>query len=354
MHLHYLLCVLLAVPLVMPTAAGPFAHFPKTPNTSIVSTLCGDIWSNLVPPGLTPNDLPGYTGWPRPLASVAPLIYVVADAKATVVELGRTVVFRLECISAARACSSGGTLFYVRFYGPAIQVPDKIVDHRNGSYGVVVTFYDAGRWFMEVIIEYSRAPAAIQRFPNAVGELPYEGYPAKGSPLVFKVIDSAQEDLPVQTWCRPSQLSGLRGRWHLIGRMQPTHEINSQMSLLGLSFRFQPYACGLLPLSLLLKKCASLVNPLHVVFVGDSTMKAQFDAFQLQKVSCSKKLDTWATHFIETHSGLRVRLREITNSPVDRKGARGQAESTHMTAPSTVAIPAPSAPRFPTFHICLE
>ena len=40
--------------------------------------------------------------------------------------------------------------------------------------------------------------------------------------------------------------------------------------------------------------------------------------------------------------------------PVDRKGARGQAERTHMTALSTVAIPAPSAPRFPTFHICLE
>ena len=40
--------------------------------------------------------------------------------------------------------------------------------------------------------------------------------------------------------------------------------------------------------------------------------------------------------------------------PVDRNGARGQAERTHMTAPSTVAIPALSAPRFPTFHICLE
>ena len=40
--------------------------------------------------------------------------------------------------------------------------------------------------------------------------------------------------------------------------------------------------------------------------------------------------------------------------PVDRKGARGQAERTHMTAPSTVAIPAPSAPRSPTFHMCLN
>ena len=70
---------------------------------------------------------------------MAPLIRVAADAviagSSAVIEVGRTVVFRLECIIAAQACSSGGALFYVRFYGPAIQLPDSILDHRNGSYG---------------------------------------------------------------------------------------------------------------------------------------------------------------------------------------------------------------------------
>ena len=35
--------------------------------------------------------------------------------------------------------------------------------------------------------------------------------------------------------------------------------------------------------------------------------------------------------------------------PVDMTGARGQAECTAVTAPTTVDIPAPSAPRTPTF-----
>ena len=181
---------------------------------------------------------------------------------------------------------------------------------------MVATFYDAGAWFMEAVVEYSTAPDSSQLFRNKTADVPYEGYPVQDSPLAFKVVEAAQQDLPVQTWCRPSQLNRLQGRWNLIGRMQPTNEIHSSSSLLGLRFRFQPYACRLLPLRRLLHRCSSLVAPRQVIFVGDSTVRLQRDAFQEQKKSCSKPLH-WQAHYIDTSSGLRVRLGEVTQKLYD-------------------------------------
>ena len=254
---------------------------------------------------LTPYDLPGYTGWARLAESIAPELHI--HPIPTEIQVGRAVEFWIKCKEMTRACY-GGAHLYIRFYGPAIQVPDRIIDHFNGSYSVITTFYDYGTWFMDATVEFSTAPSIVQRFPNASADVTYEGYPITNSPMVFMV----NKGLPLNLApCDTFQLNGLRGRWILKGRMKNSNEINSNLPLLGLKFQFRPYSCTLGSLQKTMQTCTSLVTIWDIVFVGDSTMGLQVESFIRQRHN-NNMLNAWRLHQIDTNSGLRVRLDEIS------------------------------------------
>ena len=290
---------------------------------------------------LGPNDLPGYTGWARPQESIAPMLGVAGPSTASI-EVSRPATFRIECLQGDKRCHSGGAGLYIRFYGPALQTPDAIVDYRNGTYSIEVTFHDPGHWFMEAVVEYSVAPPQSAIFPNEIEEKYYEGYPIPGSPLPFRVADAPPQSaifpngieekyyegypipgspLPfVRGACMPAQLSGLRGRWKLIGRMQPWNSISKHqkadvnMALLGLRFGFEPYTCSLLPMEQLLEKCGQhLPAQQQIVLVGDSTMRVQLEVLKAQQQTCGPghPLKQWNVHYIRTDGGLRLTIDHV-------------------------------------------
>jgi hypothetical protein len=61
----------------------------------------------------------------------------------------------------ARPCclisQNGGSLFYVRAYGPAI-LPGLVMDHRNGTYDVILHPMDEGIYTVEVVLTYFNPP----------------------------------------------------------------------------------------------------------------------------------------------------------------------------------------------------
>jgi hypothetical protein len=78
---------------------------------------------------LRPGDLPGYTGWARPFDTLAGSFRPpVRNAPAPT---ARNVTVRIECVASSH-CGSGGSLFYVRAFGPSV-LPGSVTDHSNGN-----------------------------------------------------------------------------------------------------------------------------------------------------------------------------------------------------------------------------
>jgi hypothetical protein len=136
---------------------------------------------------LRPGDLPGYTGWARPSNTVAGS-FVMPHYNGDAGRIQQNWTCTVHCHHAA--CAAGGSLFFVRAYGPAI-LPGLVTDHGNGTYDVTFLPFDQGIYTVEVVLAFSSHPAWSD-FP-VQHEPAYEGYLLPGFPLQVNVVDQQQE-----------------------------------------------------------------------------------------------------------------------------------------------------------------
>jgi hypothetical protein len=240
---------------------------------------------------LFPGELPGYTGWSRPEQTLAGYFDVMhlshppmsASSKYhSISTSGDVFSLLLTCNhdrttttqddgddrgSSATDPSSGyppyecpqygGTLFYVRAYGPSV-ISGIITDHGNSSYTLEMKFVDVGEYTLEVVVtfslsmEYDEFPAAAAPSSTSIddgstaSEPGYEGYMVSNFPLQILVVESPtasssssstamaiiedDEEAAMrrtsQSWCTLSQLtetsptSGLyAGHWRVIDKV---------------------------------------------------------------------------------------------------------------------------------------
>ena len=141
---------------------------------------------------LAPGELPGYTGWARPELTLAGHYQIigVSDTK------GQTHAewsVDVEC-TALPQCQNGGSLFYLRAYGPSI-LAGRMEDNGDGTYRAVFYPTDAGRYTIEVVLEFSQRPE-YDMFPVGANdtELPYEGWLLPGFPMQITIEEADAED----------------------------------------------------------------------------------------------------------------------------------------------------------------
>jgi hypothetical protein len=286
---------------------------------------------------LYPGELPGYTGWPRPTSTLAGSFRIVGDSSWSpasttanaananaVVVVGKNWTCSIHC--SHEACQHGGSLLYIRAYGPAI-LPGQYTDHRNGTYDVTFLPLDAGIYTVEVVLTFSNPPA-FSEFPVAVRREPaYEGYMLPGFPAAVSVkgggsssSDSGVHSVvdPPLPLCTMSQLletgpsSAVQtGRWlvreknierisnynHTPSSNNSNDDINLDdyeegYNSLGVHMEYRPTKCSLLDEAAIrgnnmLQQCrqTSMQNGvaeqaprmmLRVIFIGDSNIAKQY------------------------------------------------------------------------------
>lgn len=133
------------------------------------------------------HELPGYTGWARPLYTLVDHFSVVGYSN-KVATVGQDWHVTVEC-KHHEQCAHGGALFYIRAYGRSL-LPGRVVDHENGRYTVTILPQDAGRYTLEVVLTISKKPN-WEELPlkGKPGEPSYEGYLLPGFPLSFTVVE---------------------------------------------------------------------------------------------------------------------------------------------------------------------
>ena len=226
---------------------------------------------NANPFALAPGELPGYTGWARPEQTLAgyfdtsPLSHQSTKSLQSkyysTVKSGDKFSILLTCnhnhtIRTAYTeqgeeeeeeppyiCpEDGGTLFYVRAYGPAV-LTGLVTDFHNSSYSVEMQFIDPGEYTLEVVVTFS-VPLDYDEFPldgndiddGSITEPGYEGYMVYGFPLSILVVDDPDVDQvnavingkkdkkkKKKPWCTLSQLTEsdpqsalYKGHWQVI------------------------------------------------------------------------------------------------------------------------------------------
>ena len=306
---------------------------------------------------LRPGDLPGYTGWARPSNTLAGSFAIPHCDGVGRIQQNWTCT--VHCHDAQ--CQHGGSLFFVRAYGPAI-LPGVVTDHGNGTYDVTFLPFDQGIYTVEIVLAFSSHPPWSD-FP-VQHEPAYEGYLLPGFPFQVNVsmdqeakrenhsnrlaqntaISSSKTKLPS---CNMSMLietstnSALAsGRWVVRKmNMQDTYVASQSSSSqeatveryqmgetsLGFDVEYLPTSCSLMPARAVkdpwtLDSCRERSRKynsdkndtntvsnrsLHVIFIGDSNFRLQqaiFDRFFGQKLKTTR---------ISTEGGLVVTLPEI-------------------------------------------
>jgi hypothetical protein len=269
---------------------------------------------------LYPGELPGYTGWPRQATSLAGSFEIVQPCNVNSI-VGTNWTCSVHC--SHEACHQGGSLFYLRAYGPAI-LPGLVEDHRNGTYDFTFLPLDEGSYTVEVVLTFSHPPPfsafPLEKFTEPV----YEGYMLPGFSLLVSVgygssdpaaVSFPEESLPV---CTKSDILEAgpysaveNGRWVVKEKMieryfSLSNHANTNMSLdgyqrgtnsLGIHMEYRPTKCSLLDEATLkdgqtLEKCmhqhqgnhqAATPKPkrrLGIVLSGDSNMMIQAQLFE--------------------------------------------------------------------------
>ena len=156
--------------------------------------------------------LPGYTGWARPSHTLA------GGFKLTGIHMRarRTLCLQFSCI--LPQCSDGGAVLYSRAYGPSLRAAEQVLDHRNGSYSILVHITQPGQWHVEVVLEYSSSPDASCVLPVCADSTPpYEGYPLPGSPFEVQ-IGPSQLAVPIaKRLC--TNFTNLKGGWTVVNNV---------------------------------------------------------------------------------------------------------------------------------------
>ena len=142
---------------------------------------------------LSPGELPGYTGWARPEQTLAGYFDITSLSHPSlpqelhmkyhsVIKSGDKFSLLLTC-NHNRTSSididseppyecppDGGTLFYVRAYGPSVLAGD-VNDYHNASYSVEVQFIDPGEYTLEVVVTFSVPLEFDGRFSRRIPSL---------------------------------------------------------------------------------------------------------------------------------------------------------------------------------------
>jgi len=286
---------------------------------------------------IAPGELPGYTGWARPELTLTGHFQIigVSDTRGTA---NREWSVDVECTH--EECSRGGSLFYLRAYGPSI-ISGRMEDNGDGTYRAVFYPTDPGRYTVEVVLEFSQKPE-YEMFPVGANdtEMPYEGWLLPGFPMQITIEeDSAADDAggekdrdsavatktadsPSTTderqWCSLDQLletdtdSGrTKGRWKVVDNVRTKfhrqitpdgngvsylgyqHGLNS----LGVKLKYDNNDCKVLTYSRanrdadgvhVIDRCLSGLgianspqpqDQIHVIFVGCSVMRLMHSSF---------------------------------------------------------------------------
>jgi len=322
---------------------------------------------------IAPGELPGYTGWARPENTLTGHYQItgVSEMKGKTHEEW---FIDLECT--AEQCSRGGSLFYLRAYGPAI-ITGKMVDNEDGTYRAIFYPTDPGRYTVEVVLEFSEKPE-LTMFPVGANdtELAYEGWLLPGFPMQITFEDAEDSDddnskalvksgagADGRTWCSFDQLletdtdSGrTRGRWKVVDNVRTKyhrqitpdgngvsylgyqHGLNS----IGVKLKYDNNDCKVLTYARanrdadsvhLVDRCLSSLgianspkpeDQVHVVFVGCSVMRLMHSSFNflLRKANVTNV----KTSLVDIRRGLfrtlphmKTQLRNFTKTNPDEK-----------------------------------
>lgn len=134
------------------------------------------------------DELPGYTGWARPFSTLTHY-FVPHDKKTNPLRQSTPFITSVTC-QGHDLCSSGGSLFYLRAYGPAL-LTGTVHDHNNGTYTFAILPHDVGVYKLEAVLTFSHPPKFEDLpvpFTGSTPEVAYEGYMLPGFPLEFEVV----------------------------------------------------------------------------------------------------------------------------------------------------------------------
>jgi hypothetical protein len=259
------------------------------------------------------GELPGYTGWPRSATTLAGSFRMLRPCSSTS-KVNMNWTCSVHC--SHEACQNGGSLFYVRAYGPAI-LPGIVTDHYNGTYDVAFIPLDEGTYTVEVVLTFSNPPP-FSTFPlENMTEPGYEGYMLPAFPLTVSVTEpfysslaslfGPKGSLPLCTMSELLESSPTNaletGRWVVAEKMIDTPfsqdknvlDQNGNITLdgyqrgdnsIGFRMDYRPAHCSLLDESTIsdariLDECMQRSKldfpnrPLHLVLIGDSNIGVQ-------------------------------------------------------------------------------
>ncbi|KAL7559403.1 hypothetical protein ACA910_008023 [Epithemia clementina (nom. ined.)] len=139
---------------------------------------------------ILPGELPGYTGWARPVHSLVDhyrLDRVSPSSSTRRRRVGQAVRIVVTC--PVRQCAHGGAWFYTRAYGPAL-LPATTLDHGNGTYTFSIYPHDPGMYHVEIVLAFSKTINMTQvPMDGRLGEPSFEGFLLPGFPISFAVVD---------------------------------------------------------------------------------------------------------------------------------------------------------------------
>jgi len=176
--------------IVRQPALSTFARTPSSSSSSIRDLT------------ILPHELPGYTGWARPVHTLAGDFERIQQPsqqqpsqqqhqhqhqqdEMLVVSVGQNCTVRVHC--SHEAARYGGSSFFVRAYGRSL-LPGIVQDYKNGTYDITVIPFDEGTYTLEVVLTFSLTPNYMDTpLKGRGGEPSYEGYMLPGFPIAFTV-----------------------------------------------------------------------------------------------------------------------------------------------------------------------
>jgi hypothetical protein len=263
---------------------------------------------------LVPGELPGYTGWGRPGVTLAGHFSLVSPKDITQVATAKE-PWEMTIKCSLDECSQGGSLFFVRAYGPAV-LAGRVHDNKDGTYRIEIVPHDPGSYTVEVVLTFSNPPSFGQfPLPSTEPQPAYEGYLLPDFPLPLLVVPNNQKgkrgpsDRKSLPLCTVEQLTESsttsaweKARWVVTDKINhPRHidfaKLHEEVSFvgyeesynsLGIQMEYQRDDCQILPKfspkdrtpKNPLHECTKTKGPLHFIFVGDSNMRLQRDVFE--------------------------------------------------------------------------
>jgi hypothetical protein len=263
---------------------------------------------------LVPGELPGYTGWARLEHTLAGSFQIVSRPQDTAV-VGNEWNVTVQCTSCKH--NTLHAHFYARAYGPAV-LAGNIHEINNTVYTISFFPMDPGSYHVEVVLIASGVPSwnAFPLGPEQ-DEPAYQGYLLADFPLQLQVLPF----VPHTTFNRSCTMSDLlsttptsayyAARWVVVDKVShPNHVVSAQASRkvtlkeytsghqsLGIFMDYRHFNCRLDSFrhaNSKLTKYAKTHSNMHVILVGDSTMRLQsllfkstFPAIKMTCVSTS-------------------------------------------------------------------